>query len=73
MTIDDLFAWFKNTLMKIQDVISKVLIAAYVWMSFYLSYKDTFTEDPSFPDMLLYIIRFFTRPLEWVIDRLFYA
>jgi hypothetical protein len=59
--------------MKIQDVMYKVLIGLYIWMCFYLSYKDTFTEDPAFPDMLLYIIRFFTRPVEWIIERLFYA
>ena len=59
--------------MKIQEIITKVLIILYVYMSFRLSYRDVYTEDPSFPDMLLYIIRFFTRPIEWVIERLFYA
>lgn len=55
-----------------QDVMTRILIAGYIWFSFYLAYIDTYDESPPLADMLLYIIRFFTRPFEWVIDTLFY-
>ena len=59
--------------MKIQSIINRLLIALYIIASFYLEYEETLGEYPNFPEMLLYIIRFFTRPIEYVIDKLFYS
>ncbi len=73
MNLDDLIAQFSKIPMKIQNVVNRLLIGIWLWMSFYLAYKDSFTEDPTFPEMLLFIIRFFTRPIEYVIDKLFYS
>ena len=73
MNLDDLIAQFSKIPMKIQSIVNRLLIGIWLWMSFYLAYKDAFTEDPTFPEMLLFIIRFFTRPIEYVIDKLFYS
>lgn len=73
MNLEDIPKLFIESFMKLQTVVNRVLIAAWVWTSFYLAYKDTYTESPSFPEMLLFIIRFVTRPIEYVIDKLFYS
>lgn len=73
MTFEEFLKQVLDSLMKLQVIINRFLICAWVWMSFYLAYKETFTESPSFPEMLLYIIRFITRPVEFVIEKLFYS
>ena len=59
--------------MKWQTSINRILIAVWFYMCFYLQYRDTFTDHATFHDMLIYIIRFFTRPAEFIIDKLFYS
>jgi hypothetical protein len=49
---------------------AKFLQLAYIWSCFHLVYVDTYKEGPSIADMLLYIIKFYARPVEWIIKQL---
>lgn len=76
MNLDDIvaqIAQIPKDLMKLQPILNRFLVVLWLWMSFFLAYKESYTESPTFPEMLLYIIRFFTRPLEYVIEKLFYT
>lgn len=72
--IDGLIKQFADSFMKMQGTLNKLLIGVWVWMSFYLAYKETNPGgSPTFPDMVEYIILFIVRPIQFVVDKLFYT
>lgn len=59
--------------MKWQSIINRILVVVWFYLCFYLQYKETFTENATLSDMILYVLRFFTRPAEFIIDKVFYS
>jgi hypothetical protein len=59
--------------MKWQTIINRILVVVWFYLCFYLQYRETFTENATLSEMILYVLHFFTRPAAFIIDKLLYS